>query len=66
MEREQIDSMLARISEIRNEVGDWEAGVRPLLGGKEVCEAISIGLIELKWCLEAALQPEDEEAAESQ
>jgi len=56
MDREQIDPMLARIAEIRREVSDWEAPVRPLTGGKEACDAITNGLIDLKWCLEAALE----------
>ena len=34
MEKERIDSMLARITEIRREVSDWEADVRPLPGGR--------------------------------
>lgn len=60
MDRERIDSMLARIAEIRREVSDWEPSARPLPGGKEACEAITNGLIELKWCLEASLEPEGE------
>lgn len=65
MDRERIDSMLARITEIRREVSDWESGVRPLPGGKEACAAITNGLIELKWSLEAALEA-DGEAPESE
>ena len=62
MDSEQIHPLLTRISEIRGEVGDWEPAVRSLPGGKEACEAITNGLIELKWSLEAALQPENGEA----
>ena len=62
MEPERIAPMLARIAEIRGEIGDWETAVRPLPGGKEACEAITNGLIELKWSLEAALKPESGEA----
>lgn len=61
MYAEQIPPMLARIAEIRREVDDWEAAVRSLPGGKDTCEVIGKGLIELKWSLEAALEPAGDE-----
>lgn len=64
MDREHIDAMLGRIAAIRGEVDNWGAGVRPLTGGKEACEAITNGLIDLKWCLEAALEADGKHAEE--
>lgn len=55
---EEIPPMLARIAEVRGEVDDWERAVKSVPGGKDACETIHRGLIELKWSLEAALPPE--------
>ena len=62
MYQEQIPPMLARLAEIRGEIGDWEITVRSVPGGKEACEAVTKGMIELKWSLEAALEPQRGEA----
>lgn len=55
MERARIISMLARLAEIRGELDGWEAELRTLPGGREICDTAASGLIDMKWCLEDAL-----------
>ena len=55
MERESITSMLARIVGIP---GDLD-------GGKEACDAVTNGFIDMKWCLEAALMAQGKAREES-
>jgi hypothetical protein len=64
MDREPMTSMLARIAEIRSELDGWEGTLRSLPGGKDACEATTSGLIDMKWCLESALEA-DGKAAEA-
>lgn len=64
MDREQIDSMLARIAGIRDELMGWESAMREIPRFGEAGKATLNGLIEMKWCLETALEEDGLEPEE--